>query len=89
MATATSVRVTGLGKQKMSRIVSRAKQMGLTPAEYIRQLVDEDLKSDHIARTKSFSEVLGPGEDIDEVELDRLVNRAKRRHYRQTHRNRR
>ena len=88
MATATSLRVTGLGKQKMSQIASRAKHLGLTPAEYLRQLVEEDLKLDHIAKTKSFSEILGPGQDVDEAELDKLVDRAKRRHYRQAQRNR-
>jgi hypothetical protein len=88
MATSTSVRVTGLGKQKMSRIVARAKQMGLTPEEYVRQLVEEDLRLDHVARTKSFSEILGPGQEVDEAELDKLVDRAKRRHYRETNGNR-
>jgi len=88
MPALTSVRVTGLGKQKMSRIAAKAKRMGVTPAQYIKQLVDDDLESDRIARTTSLATIVGPALKVDESELDELVNRAKRRHYRQIQANR-
>ena len=54
----------------------------MTPQRYVRQLIDEDLALDQKARATTFAELMGPGRDVDERELDRLVDEARTRHHR-------
>ena len=81
MPTATTLRLTGLGKRQMSKLATRAKRMGLSPSGYIKQLIDDDLETDRLARTTTFAEIVGPGKEVDETELDQLVDRARTRHH--------
>lgn len=85
MATAQSAtfQVRGLGKQKAARLVARAKRLGMTPQDYLKHLVEEDLAISERAKNTSFEELLGPGREVDEVELDRLVEVAKVAHHRE------
>jgi hypothetical protein len=87
-ATATSLQVKGLGRQAISELTSKAKRLGMTPERYIKELVQEDLALDRKARTTTLSELMGPGRDIDEAELDKLVEAARTRHHRRTARKR-
>jgi hypothetical protein len=77
---AASLQVRGLGKHKMAAIVERAKRLGMTPQGYLRHLVEEDLAISDRAKTSSFEQLLGPGREVDEVELDRLVEEGKVAH---------
>jgi hypothetical protein len=65
----------------MARLIRRAGFLGITPQEYIRHLIEEDLHLERKARTTSFAEIMGPARRIDESDLDRIVDEARRRHH--------
>jgi hypothetical protein len=73
----SALQVRGLGRQKLAAVCARAKQLGMTPQGYLRHLVDEDLAISEMARRMSFAQMLGPGEEVDEAKLDRLVEIAR------------
>jgi hypothetical protein len=87
-ATATTLRVNGLGSRAMNELEHKAKRLGMTPQRYVRELVEKDLALDRKARTTTLAELMGPGRDVDEPELDRLVEAARTRHHRRTTRKR-
>ena len=66
----------------MSELTDKAKRLGVTPERYVRDLLREDLELDRKARTTPLAELIGPGRDINEPELDRLVEAARTRHHR-------
>jgi hypothetical protein len=70
-----------LGKRKLAELTSRARSLGLTPEGYVRLLIEEDLALEQKARTTTFAKLMGPGRDVDEAELDRLVDGARTRHH--------
>ena len=78
-----NVRLTGFGKQQRAKVAARARQLGLTTDDYIKRLVEEDLAVSHEAKTTTFAQLLGPGRDVDEREVDQLVDAAKARYRRQ------
>jgi hypothetical protein len=65
----------------MSRLVARAKDIGITPEDYARQLVEDALDLQRQAESKSFAEIMEPvrqaAGDVDESEITRLVDRAR------------
>jgi hypothetical protein len=67
----------------------KAERMALTPEGYLKRLVEDDLAVSDEARTKTFAEIMGPGKAVDEEEADRIVERAKTRHYAKTRKGRR
>ena len=78
---AMSLQIRQLGKQKMAAIVDRAKRLGMTPQGYLKYLVEEDLAISDRAKESSFDELLGPGREADEAEIDRLVEAARTSHH--------
>jgi hypothetical protein len=72
-----ALQVRGLGKQKTAKLVARAKRLGMTPQGYLKHLVEEDLAVSERAKNSSFEELLGPGREVDEAEVDQLVEEAK------------
>ncbi len=76
-----------LGKQKMAQVVRRAKRLGMTPQNYLKHLVEEDLAISVAARTTSFRQLMGPGTEVDEQEVDKLVEAAKTKYHRRASRN--
>jgi predicted ATPase with chaperone activity len=84
----TGLEVNGLGRQAMSELTEKAKRLGITPERYVKDLVREDLELDRKVRTTTIREVMGPGQVVDEAELDRLVEKARVRHHRRTARKR-
>jgi len=76
-AQATLLQLKGLGKQKTAALVERAKHLGMTPQRYLKHLVEEDLAISERAKNTSFEELLGPGRETDENEIDRLVDTAR------------
>lgn len=77
-----------LGKRKIAELTAKAKRLGMTPQRYLRQLIEEDLALDRKARNTTFAELMGPGREVDEEELDRLVDDARTRYHRQITRGR-
>jgi len=73
----------GLGRQKTEKLIAGAKRLGMTPQGYLKHLVEEDLAVSDRAKSSSFEELLGPGRDVDESDLDRLVEEAKVSHHRE------
>ncbi len=87
MATTTAdIRIKGLGRKKLVELTRNASRLGMTPVRYVKQLVEEDLAFSRAARRKTFVELLGPGREVDEAELDKLVDRARTEHHRKTSR---
>ena len=84
MSTTGTLQVPRLGKQKMAELATKAESLGLTPERYVRLLIEEDLALDRKARTTTFAELMGPGHDVDDAELDRLVDEARTRHHRKS-----
>ena len=76
-----ALQVRGLGKQKMAAVRERAKRLGMTTQGYLRHLVEEDLAISERAKKTSFAELLGPGQDVDEAEIDKLVETARNEYY--------
>jgi ABC-type uncharacterized transport system ATPase subunit len=76
-----ALQIRGLGKQKMAAVRERAKRLGMTPQRYLRHLVEEDLAISERAKKSSFAQLLGPGQEADEGEIDQLVEAARNEYY--------
>ena len=81
MATTMKLQVTGLGKQKMAALTTKAKRLGVTPERYVKQLVEDDLELDRRAQRTSLADLMGRGRKVDEVELDKVVEASRNRHH--------
>jgi hypothetical protein len=92
MSTVTVFRVGDLRPRQVSAIKRKAERLGVSPASYVKQLIEDDLEMDRIARNSSLDELAKPFQaalkDISEEELDRRV-KAARTQYRQRSTNRR
>lgn len=91
MASSTAnLEVRGLGRQKITALEEKAKQFGMTPERYVKQLVEEDLAVDQAARTTTFDELLAlvrtdfKRSGLAEQDLDALVDAARSRHHTRT-----
>ena len=79
----------GLGKQKMMAVVAKARRLGLSPARYIKQLVEEDLAIENDAQSMTLAQIMAPvrkefrESGMTEEELAAVVSaaRARRRQY--------
>ena len=89
IASASTLQIKGLGRQKLSQLARKAQKLGTTPEEYVRHLVEEDLAISRDARTKTFAQIIPPDRDADEAEIDRLVEKARSRHHRANSRGKR
>jgi len=71
-----------LPKQKMAALSQKARQRGLKPADYARQLVEDGLEIQQEAENLTFAQIMGPVRKaagrIDESEIVELVDRARR-----------
>ena len=81
MATTPALQLPRLAKHTVAQLIRKAKRSGMTPQRYIQQLIEEDLALDQKARTTTFAELMGPGRDVDEAVLDRVVDEARTRHH--------
>jgi hypothetical protein len=73
-----------LGKRKLAELAAKARSLGMAPQRYVRQLIEDDLALDRKARSTTLAELMGPGREVDEQELDRLVDAARTRHHRRS-----
>jgi len=84
----TTIRLTGLGKKRVAALLTRARQLGMTPDRYVSELVAHDLALERKARTTSIRDIMGRGRPVDEAELDKLVEAARDEHHAKTRRKR-
>jgi len=91
MATTTScsIEIKRLGRRKINELTRKAKRFGMTPEQYVRQLVDDDLELSRAAQSMTFAHLLGPGQEYDEKELLEIVERARNEHYKSTQKKKR
>ena len=89
MATAiSSVRISGLGREKLAALREQAKTFGLSAQAYALQLIEGGISLEQQARTKTFDELYAPVQSrfdqsgMNEADLDQLVTRARLRHRR-------
>jgi aspartate-semialdehyde dehydrogenase len=87
-STTTKLEISGLGKQKMTALAAKAKRLGLSPARYVKQLVEDDLAIETRAQSMSLAQIMAPvrkefrESGMTDEELDMIVNaaRSRRRH---------
>jgi len=81
MATITQLRTGKLPARKVSAVKRRARNLGLTPEEYLRQLIDEDLAVSAKASVTSLDDLAAPFREAfagaTGEELDRRVKAAR------------
>jgi len=88
MPTTPALQLPRLGKQKLAQLMKKAKLLGITPERYVQQLIEEDLALDQKAKSMTFTQIMGPGRDVDEAIFDRLVDEARTRHHAKSRRKR-
>jgi len=80
MAT-TTLHTGRLPARQLSAVKRRAQALGLTPAEYLQQLIEDDLAVSAKAKSTSLDELAAPFREalagISEEELDRRVKAAR------------
>jgi hypothetical protein len=78
----TSTQSLKISGRRFAAVKRRAKELRLTPTEYVKQLIEDDLRLEHEARTKSLRELAKPFHEAlknySEDDLDALVDRARR-----------
>lgn len=82
-STATELRISDLPKRQASALKRKAERMGMSPGEYVKQLIEEDLALDQKARTAPLEEVAVPFrkalEGMSEQAIARVVAKARSR----------
>ena len=79
------IEVRGLGRKRMSVLAAKAKCLGLSPAGYVKQLVEDDLAIEAKARSMSLARIMEPvrkafkESGMTEAELDAIVTAARSR----------
>jgi hypothetical protein len=83
--TSTSLQLP-LRKQSMAQLVARAKDLGLPPEDYARQLVEDGLALQREAESMTIAEIMRPVRKaagaVDETEIVKLVEKARTDHHR-------
>jgi hypothetical protein len=81
MASPATLRLPPLKKRSMSQLSAKAKRMGIDPAEYAKQLVEDGLAFAREAEQSSFAQIMNPvreaAGDVDDNEIISLVRTAK------------
>ncbi len=82
MAT-TALHTGKLPAARLSAVKRRAHDLGLTPAQYLQQLIEDDLAISAKAKSTSLDELAAPFREalagVSEEELDRRVKAARAR----------
>lgn len=80
----TTLQIAGLSKRSMAKLKSSAKSLGLTPEDYVKEVIEDRLELEEATRNTTFDQILAPlckrSDEIGEDELNRMVDRAKARH---------
>jgi hypothetical protein len=79
----TSLKVPGLDRRQFADLKKKARKLGTTPEAYVRKLIADDLELDHMAATKTLSELAAPireaFKETSEEEIGRLVESSRTR----------
>lgn len=82
-STATELRISDLSKQQASALKRRAERMGVSPGDYVKQLIEEDLALDRKAMSTSLEELAAPFhkalKGASEQEMAEIVANARSR----------
>jgi hypothetical protein len=58
--TAMGLRISDLSRRKASALKRKAERMGLSPGDYVKQLIEDDLALDQKAQTTPLEELAAP-----------------------------
>jgi len=84
-STTAKLEISGLGKRKMVALAAKAKRLGVSPARYVRQLVEDDLAIERDAQSLTLAQIMDPVRNefrqtrTTDEELDSIVNAARSR----------
>jgi hypothetical protein len=82
MSTITTLKLSDLPAKQAAALRDKARRLGVTPEQYVKQLITEDLALDNQARERSFAELSLPFErglaGMSDGELDFLARLTKR-----------
>jgi hypothetical protein len=85
-STATELRIDKLSSRQASAIKRKAKLMGLSAEEYVRQLIEDDLALDDKMRTSSLQELAEPFrkalKGASEEEIAQIISKSRSRRQR-------
>jgi hypothetical protein len=74
----------------MAQLVKKAREVGVPPEDYAKQLVEDGLALQRQAEHMSFEEIMGPvrqaTESVDDAEIVKLVQKARSDYYRKSRR---
>jgi hypothetical protein len=69
----------------MSKLVAKAKHLGIDPGDYAKRLIEDGLALQHEAEESSFAQIMAPVRDaagsVDDTEITKLVETARSHHY--------
>jgi hypothetical protein len=88
----STLRVSGVTRQKMAALRAQAKAAGMTADAYASRLLEEAIALEQEARATPFDALFAPVQrrfresGMSEAELDALVDAARKRHHRRTSR---
>ena len=84
-STTGKLEISGLSKQKMMALAAKAKRLGVSPARYVKQLVEDDLAIESDAQSMTLAQIMAPvrkgfrESGMTDEELDSIVNAARSR----------
>lgn len=77
-----------LTKNSMAQLIARAKRMRMPPEDYAKRLVEDGLALQREAEEMTFAQIMGPVREaagtVDDVEIVKLVKKARTDHHRGT-----
>ena len=80
-STATDFRISDLPKRQASALKRKAERMGLSPLDYLKQLIEDDLALDEQAQNTSLQELAAPFrkalKGASDEEIARIVAKAR------------
>jgi hypothetical protein len=80
---ATELRISDLPKRQASALKRKAQRIGLSPGDYVKQLIEDDLALDRKARGTSLEELAAPFrkalKGVSEDDIARIVAKARPR----------
>ncbi|HSU69700.1 MAG TPA: hypothetical protein VLJ39_22635 [Tepidisphaeraceae bacterium] len=85
MPTMPELRVSGLKPRKFAELERRARELGMRPEEYAKQLIEDGLAIQREARSTPLNALLSSfrqeAASVSDAELDALVDHARTRHH--------
>ena len=91
-SSASTIRVSGLPREKLAALREQAKMLGMSAEGYARQLIENGVSLKFRARRQTLDELFAPvraqfrKSGMTEAELDKIVDAARTRHHRRTSR---